>query len=61
MSRDKNLMTWITTLDREQLRSALFDCIDRLIDIEEVSFHEMSKSPYWDCSGDRLDASEDKE
>jgi hypothetical protein len=61
MSRDKNLMTWITTLDREQLRSALFDCIGRLIDIEEVSFHEMSKSPYWSGSGDRLDGSEDIE
>ncbi len=54
-------MTWITTLDREQLRSALFDCIGRLIDIEEVSFHEMSKSPYWSGSGDRLDGSEDIE
>lgn len=55
MSRDERLMTWITTLDREQLRSALFDCVDRLIDTEEVSFYELSKCPYWACSGDRLE------
>lgn len=61
MSRDKRLMTWITTLDREQLRSALFDCVDRLIDTEEVGFYEGAKSPYWDNSGDRLDGLENVE
>lgn len=58
MSKEKKLKEWIRSLDRETLEKVAFDCIDRLIDNEEVNYYpddeDLGKAPYWDSCGIRL-------
>lgn len=56
----KKLQEWISSLDRETLEKVAFECIDRMIDIEEINYHprEEGDAPYWDASGTRLNEDE---
>ena len=57
MSKSEKLQEWISSLDRETLEKVAFECIDRLIDIEEVNYpddEDLGKAPYWDSCGIRL-------
>ena len=60
-NRDERLKIWISTLSKEQLEKVAFECVDRLIETEDVGFYETTKIPYWENCGENLDGSEDKE
>lgn len=58
MSKSQKLQEWISSLDREILEKVAFDCIDRLIDTEELNYYPDGtkdyEAPYWDSCGIRL-------
>lgn len=58
MSKTETLQKWIGSLDRETLEKVAFECIDRLIDTEELSYYPDGtkdyEAPYWDSCGERL-------
>lgn len=58
MSKFDNLEEWISSLDRETLEKIAVECIDRLIDTEEINYYpdgtEENSKPYWDSCGIRL-------
>lgn len=60
-NRDERLKIWISTLSKEQLEKIALECVDWLIDSEDVNFYDTTKVPYWDCTGDSLDGSGDEE
>jgi hypothetical protein len=61
MSRRERLKNWIETLDSEQIKDLLVECIDELIDAQTVNFYDDTKVPYWDGNGERLDGTEYEE
>jgi hypothetical protein len=56
MSKSKKLQQWIKSLPREKLDEIAFQCIDRLIDSEELNYNpeRTGDAPYWDSCGIRL-------
>ena len=51
----KQLETWVDTLDTYELKTILIQCIGYLADTEDI---RISKSPYWISNGERLDGKE---
>ncbi len=57
MNNEQYLEEWINTLDVETLRKTLYDCVNHLIDTEDVRFYG-DRAPYWQSCGDSIDGSE---
>lgn len=56
-SKRADLKVWIDTLDLNQLRSILYECIIELEMVETIRFWDDSTVPHWDATGDHLDGS----
>jgi hypothetical protein len=55
MDRDERLKDWIKKLTNEQKDKIILELSNFAIESEEVSFYEMSESPYWSNTGDKLE------
>jgi hypothetical protein len=61
MSRRERLKIWIETLEIDQIKDLLVECVDELIDAQIINFYTDTKVPYWDGNGERLDGTEYEE
>jgi hypothetical protein len=61
MSKRERLRIWLESLDSDKVIDIAVECIDELIDAEQIRFYETTKVPYWDGSGDNLDGSDFEE
>lgn len=53
MKREK-IISWAKSLTEEQLREAVVNSVERLIEAEEVRFPDGTLSPYWESCGEPL-------
>lgn len=51
--QEEQLNEWMNNLSGEQVRDALFNCMQELIITDEVRFDE-SGVPYWEASGHKI-------
>ena len=58
MTRTERLKEWIKTLNEEQKDIVILELTDFAIDTEYVRFHETTKVPNYDCTGENIDGTE---
>lgn len=53
--RIQRLNNWSESLTGEELKKLLVECIDSLIDSEDIKFYDDSIAPYWTGNGEYID------